>query len=395
MADALELTCELIRRRSLTPDDAGCQALIGERLEAAGFRIESLPAGNVSNLWATHGHGHPVMVLLGHTDVVPTGPLEQWKTDPFEPVIEDGMLYGRGAADMKSGLAVMVETAIEFVHAHPHHHGTLALLVTSDEEGEARNGTRHVVEVLNERGLRIDYCLVGEASSIEKAGDEVRIGRRGSLSGHVTMSGTQGHVAYPDQADNAAHRLLTALAELVATDWPEGDDHFPPLSLQVSNVASGTGAGNVIPGHAAARFNFRYPPPIEPGDLQTRVEEILARHAREHGISWHDSGRPFLSPEGRLRAAVIEAIEEELGTPPHLTTGGGTSDARFIAPTGAEIMELGPPRGSIHKIDEHVRLADIETLTRLYARIIESVMAQPGRLSGVLHRHPHLMLGGD
>ncbi len=386
MADALELTCELIRRRSLTPDDAGCQALIGERLEAAGFRTEALPSGNVSNLWATHGHGHPVMVLLGHTDVVPTGPIEEWKSDPFEPLIEDGVLYGRGAADMKSGLAVMVETVIEFARQHPHHHGTLALLVTSDEEGEARNGTRHVVDVLIERGLRIDYCLVGEATSVKKAGDEVRIGRRGSLSGHVTMSGIQGHVAYPDEADNAAHRLLTALAELVAADWPEGDKHFPPLSLQVSNVTSGTGAGNVIPGHAAAHFNFRYPPPIEPGDLQTRVEDILSHHTREHGISWHDSGRPFLSPEGRLRAAVIEAIEAELGSPPHLSTGGGTSDARFIAPTGAEIIELGPPRESIHKIDEHVSVADIELLTRLYGRIIESVMTQPGRISGLLHR---------
>lgn len=386
MADALELTRELIRRRSLTPDDAGCQALIGERLEAAGFRTESMPSGNVSNLWATHGHGHPVLVLLGHTDVVPPGPLDQWKTDPFEPVIEDGVLYGRGAADMKSGLAVMVETAIEFAHQHPHHHGTLALLVTSDEEGEARNGTRHVIEELTERGLRIDYCLVGEASSREQAGDEVRIGRRGSLSGHVTMSGTQGHVAYPDEADNAAHRLLTALSELVTTDWPRGDEHFPPLSLQVSNIAGGTGAPNVIPGHAAAHFNFRYPPPIEPGDLQTRVEEILARHAREHGISWHDSGRPFLSPEGRLREAVVTAIEAELGSPPHLSTGGGTSDARFVAPTGAEIIELGPPRGSIHKIDEYVRLADIETLTRLYGQIIELVMTQPGRISGLLHR---------
>jgi len=385
MPDAVELACELIRRRSLTPDDAGCQALIGERLEAAGFRTESLPAGGVNNLWATHGHGHPVLVLLGHTDVVPTGPVEQWKHDPFEPVIEDGVLYGRGAADMKSGLAVMVETAIEFVQRHPHHHGTLALLATSDEEGEARNGTRHVVEVLMERGLHIDYCLVGEATSVERAGDEVRIGRRGSLSGHVTMSGTQGHVAYPDQADNAAHRLLTALAELVATEWPEGDKHFPPLSLQVSNVTSGTGASNVIPGHAAAHFNFRYPPPIEPGDLQTRVEDILARHAREHGISWRDSGRPFLSPEGQLRTAVIKAVEAELGGPPHLSTGGGTSDARFIAPTGAEIIELGPPRDSIHKVDEHVRLSDIETLARLYGRIIESLMTHPGRISELIH----------
>lgn len=374
MGDVLELTRELIRRRSLTPEDAGCQALIGQRLETAGFRVESLPSGKVSNLWATHGHGHPVMVLLGHTDVVPPGPLDQWNSDPFEPRIDENVLYGRGAADMKSGLAVMVETAIEFVQNKPRHRGTLALLVTSDEEGDARSGTRHVVDVLTERGIRIDYCLVAEASSEHRTGDEVRIGRRGSLSGQITISGTQGHVAYPDQADNAAHRLLSAMAELVATPWPAGDEHFPPLSLQVSDIASGTGAPNVIPGRATAYFNFRYPPPIEPGDLQIRVEEILARHAQEHGISWRDSGRPFLSPEGELRKAVIAAIEAECGAAPRLSTGGGTSDARFIAPTGAEVIELGPPRGSIHKVDEHVALDDIETLTRLYARVIASLM---------------------
>lgn len=374
MTDALELTCELIHRRSLTPEDAGCQALIGQRLEAAGFLPEHLPSDDVSNLWAIHGHGHPVMVLLGHTDVVPTGPIEQWNTDPFEPVTVDGTLYGRGAADMKSGLAVMIETAIEFVQQHPEHPGTLGLLITSDEEGKACDGTRHVVEVLAERGLKIDYCLVGEASSLDKAGDEVRIGRRGSLSGNLTISGTQGHVAYPGQADNAAHRLLAALSGLIATDWPSGDEHFPPLSFQVSNIASGTGAPNLIPGHATAYFNFRYPPPIEPGDLKTRVEEVLARHADEYSISWRDSGRPFLSPAGRLRAAVIEAVEAELGITPSLSTGGGTSDARFIAPTGAEIIELGPPRESIHKANEHVRLSDIEALTRLYARILRSLL---------------------
>lgn len=385
MTEALELTRALIRCRSLTPDDAGCQALIGERLEAAGFRLESLPEGKVTNLWATHGHEHPVTALLGHTDVVPTGPREQWKTDPFEPVISGGVLYGRGAADMKSGLAVMVEAAIDFVKRHPHHHGTLALLITSDEEGEARNGTRHVMEVLTERGLKIDYCLVGEASSIERAGDEIRIGRRGSLSGHVTMSGIQGHVAYPDQADNAAHRLLSALSELVATDWPPGDAHFPPLSLQISNIASGTGAPNVIPGHATAYFNIRYPPPIEPRDLQTRVEDILARHAREYGISWRDSGRPFLSPEGRLREVVIESITAVNGTPPSLSTGGGTSDARFVAPTGAEVIELGPPRDSIHKIDEHVKVSDIDALSRIYDLILEKLSAHANHGGQLLH----------
>lgn len=386
MADALELTCELIRRRSLTPDDAGCQDLISKRLAAAGFLIECLPSGDVSNLWAAHGHGHPVMVLLGHTDVVPTGPIEQWMTDPFDAVIKDGVLYGRGAADMKSGLAVMVETAIEFVLQHPEHPGTLALLITSDEEGKAQDGTRHVVEVLAKRGLDIDYCLVGEASSFEKAGDEVRIGRRGSLSGNLSIIGTQGHVAYPDRADNAAHRLLSALAEMIAMDWPEGDKHFPPLSLQVSNVASGTGAPNLVPGHATAYFNFRYPPPIEPGDLKTRVEEVIAHHAHNYSITWRDSGRPFLSPAGQLREAVKMAVEAELGITPTLSTGGGTSDARFIAPMGAEVIELGPPRESIHKVNEHIHLSDLERLSRLYARILESTLVSINPLRGSLPR---------
>jgi len=386
MSDVLDLACDLIRRPSVTPDDAGCQALIGERLAAAGFKCESLPFGAVSNLWATHGHGHPVLALVGHTDVVPPGPLEQWHGDPFEPRIEEGLLYGRGAADMKGGLAAMVEAAIAFVHEHRHHHGTLALLVTSDEEGEARDGVRSVIEDFKGRGIRIDHALVGEPSSIERLGDEVRIGRRGSLSAHVTMSGTQGHVAYPDEADNAAHSLLAALNELVASDWPVGDDHFPPLSLQVSNIASGTGANNVIPGHASAHFNFRYPPPIEPGDLETLTVAILARHNREHAIVWHDSGRPFLSRDGALRAAVNAVIESEYGSPPNLSTGGGTSDARFIAPTGAEIVELGPVRSTIHKADEHVAVADLDALSRLYRRVLENVL-----LHSAHHLHaPHL-----
>ncbi len=386
MSDVLDLACDLIRRPSVTPDDAGCQALIGERLSAAGFKCESLPFGAVSNLWATHGHGHPVLALVGHTDVVPPGPLEQWHGDPFEPRIENGLLYGRGAADMKGGLAAMVEAAIAFVHEHRHHHGTLALLVTSDEEGEARDGVRSVMKVLSERGIRIDYGLVGEPSSIERVGDEVRIGRRGSLSAHVSMSGIQGHVAYPDQAENAAHSLLAALNDLVASEWPTGDEHFPPLSLQISNIESGTGANNVIPGHATAQFNFRYPPPIEPGYLQTRCEELFVHHNKEHALAWRDSGRPFLSPDGPLRAAVCAAIETEFGAPPSLSTGGGTSDARFIAPTGAEIVELGPVRATIHKTDEHVAMADLDTLSRLYGQVLENLL-----LHSAHHLHaPHL-----
>lgn len=385
MSDVLDLACELIRRRSVTPDDAGCQTLIGERLAAAGFKCEPLPCGAVSNLWATHGAGDPVFALVGHTDVVPPGPLDEWDGDPFEPRIEDGVLYGRGAADMKGGLAALIEAAIAFVNEHPNHHGTLALLVTSDEEGDAQDGTRHVLKVLDERGIRIDYALVGEPSSIERVGDEVRIGRRGSLSAHVSMSGVQGHLAYPDQADNAAHSLLAALHDLIAIEWPAGHEHFPPLSLQVSHIASGTGANNVIPGHATAQFNFRYPPPIEPGDLQTRTVEIFIRHNKEHAITWRDSGRPFLSPDGPLREAVCAAIEAEFGTPPSLSTGGGTSDARFIAPTGAEIVELGPVRGPIHKINEYASVADLDTLSRLYGEIFRALLLQPDHRRHVPH----------
>lgn len=388
MSDVLDLTCELIRRRSVTPDDAGCQILIGERLATAGFECESLACGAVSNLWATHGYGHPVVALVGHTDVVPPGPLKKWHGDPFEPRIEDGLLYGRGAADMKGSLAAMVEAAKAFVRENPHHNGTLALIVTSDEEGDAQNGTRHVMKALSERGIRIDYGLVGEPSSIERVGDEIRIGRRGSLSAHVSMSGIQGHVAYPDQADNAAHRLLAALNELVASEWPAGDEHFPPLSLQISNIESGTGANNVIPGHATARFNFRYPPPIEQGYLQAYCEELFVRHNKEHAVTWHDSGRPFLSPDGPLRAAVCATIESEFGTPPSLSTGGGTSDARFIAPTGAEIIELGLVRGSIHKIDEHTAVADLDTLSRLYGQILKNLLMRSDHRLHVPHL-PH------
>ena len=378
----VELARALIERRSVTPDDAGCQDVIAERLEAAGFAIERMPFGNVANLWATHGHGRPLMVLAGHTDVVPPGPLGEWSTDPFAPVVEDGVLYGRGAADMKGALAAMVEAAAAFVREHPRHHGTLALLVTSDEEGEAHDGTRHVVAELERRETRIDHCLVGEASSIERAGDEIRIGRRGSLTGHATISGVQGHVAYPDQADNAAHRLIAALGELVAEEWPEGDPAFPPLSFQIANVAAGTGADNVIPGKATAQFNFRYPAPIRPGDLQQRVESIFARHTRHHAVTWRDSGRPFLSPDGRLRKAVMSAVEGELGRPPACSTGGGTSDGRFIAPTGAEVIELGPVRATIHKVDECVTVADLGCLGRLYAQVLESVLAHG-------HHMPH------
>lgn len=382
----LALAVELIGRCSLTPNDAGCQDVIAGRLGEAGFEIERLPFGNVSNLWATHGHGRPLLAFAGHTDVVPPGPLEDWTSEPFAGIVEDGFLYGRGAADMKGGLAAMVEAAIAFVDEHPHHHGTLAFLITSDEEGEAHDGTRYVIETLGERGAQIDYCVIGEPSGVTRAGDEIRIGRRGSLTGHAVVGGEQGHVAYPEKADNAAHRLIEALGELLGARWPAGDSGFPPLSFQVANIAAGTGADNVIPGRATAQFNFRYPPPIEPGDLQQKVEEILARHAEQHAVAWRDSGRPFLSPAGRLRQAVVAAVTEELGRAPECSTGGGTSDGRFIAPAGAEIVELGPVRDSIHKPNERVAIADLAALARMYAAVATKLL-EHAHLHGFGNHH--------
>lgn len=375
----LALAKDLIGRRSLTPDDAGCQDVLAERLASCDFNVERLPFGDVSNLWATHGHGHPLLVMAGHTDVVPAGPIDQWNTDPFGPVVENDILYGRGAADMKGGLASMVEAAVSFVTDHPHHHGTLALLITSDEEGPAHDGTRYVMEQLEERGTKIDYCVIGEPSSAERIGDEIRVGRRGSLSGHVIIAGVQGHVAYPDHADNAAHRMLAALSELLATQWPSGDPTFPPLSFQIANVSAGLGADNVIPGRATAQFNFRYPAPLEPGDLQEKVDEIFARHSPHHAVTWRDGGRPFLSTCGRLRKAALEVIAAEVGSAPICSTTGGTSDGRYIAPTGAEIVEIGPIRTSIHKANEHVAIADLAALGRIYHALIEQLL-----------RHPHL-----
>ncbi len=372
---ALDLARALIRRPSVTPDDAGCQTLIGALLEAVGFDLEPMPFGAVSNLWATHGEGPPLVVLAGHTDVVPPGPRESWTTAPFEPTIRDGRLYGRGAADMKGGLAAMIVAATTFARTHPQHRGTLAFLITSDEEGPARDGTRRVTETLAGRGVRIDHCLLGEPSSIARAGDEIRIGRRGSLTGDVTVQGVQGHVAYPDLADNAAHRLVAALAELTGVEWPAGDAAFPPLSFQIANFGAGTGASNVIPGRATAQFNFRYPPPFDPETLKARSETIIERHAPRHEIRWRDGGRPFLSPAGALRATVIGAIKADTGAEPALSTGGGTSDGRFIAPAGAEVVELGPVRDSIHKADEWVALDGLAALVRIYAGVLETLLA--------------------
>jgi len=374
MTSILELTSELIRRASMTPDDAGCQALIADRLARAGFAVEHLRYADVDNLWATHGSGAPVLVFLGHTDVVPPGPLEAWTSPPFEPTIRDGRLYGRGSADMKSGAAAMAIMAVEFAAAHPAHCGTLALLLTSDEEGVARHGVRRVAEEFRRRDQRIDWCVVAEPSSRERLGDLIRVGRRGSLTGRLVVRGVQGHVAYPDKARNPIHAAAPALAELAATRWDDGDTAFPPTSFQISNVHAGTGADNVIPGELHAVFNFRYAPVSTADSLRERVEATLHRYGLEFAIDWWLSGEPFASREGPLRAAVLAAIHEHCGIVPEMSTGGGTSDGRFIAPLGAEVVELGPCNASIHKVDESVALDELERLPGLFMSIAKRLL---------------------
>lgn len=372
-----ELTCELMRRASVTPQDAGCQDHLATRLAAAGFRIEHLPFGKVSNLWATHGSAAPVLAFLGHTDVVPSGPRERWTSDPFVPEVRDGRLYGRGAADMKGSVAAFVVALERFVAAHPDHAGTVALLLTSDEEGDAIHGVRAVAEHFRATGQGIAWCVVGEPSSTEHLGDSVRIGRRGSLSGTLTVRGVQGHVAYPERALNPIHRFAPALAELAARRWDEGNADFPPTSFQVSNLTAGTGANNVIPGQLTALFNFRYSPESTAAALRAEVESTLARHGLDFHLDWHLSGEPFHTREGALRAAVRDSLRQQLGRRPDENTVGGTSDGRFIAPLGAEVVELGPVNASIHMVDEHVAVADLEPLARLYQDIAARLLARP------------------
>ncbi|MBO9747517.1 MULTISPECIES: succinyl-diaminopimelate desuccinylase [Xanthomonas] len=374
MSDVLELTCDLIARASVTPVDAGCQAAIAQRLRAAGFSCEHLRLGEVENLWATHGSGAPVLVLLGHTDVVPPGPREAWTSDPFDPQIRDGVLYGRGAADMKGSVAAFVVAAEQFVAAHPSHTGTLAVLLTSDEEGDAIDGVRRVAEVFRERGQTIDWCITGEPSSTERLGDLLRVGRRGSLSGTLTVKGVQGHVAYPHKARNPIHLAAPALAELVARQWDDGFESFPPTSLQLSNIHAGTGANNVIPGELQVAFNLRYTPHWDAPRLEAEITALLDRHALDYALRWHRSGEPFYTPEGRLRSVAREVLGEFAGAPPEESTGGGTSDARFIAPLGAQCIEVGPVNASIHQVDEHVRVADLQALPALYRKLIERLL---------------------
>lgn len=375
MSATLDLTLDLLARPSLTPADAGCQEVMIGRLAALGFHVERMRFGEVDNFWARRGTAAPVLCFLGHTDVVPTGPLEAWHSDPFVPVIRDGLLYGRGAADMKSGLAAMVTAAEEFVQAHPAHRGSIAMLITSDEEGRSVDGTKRVVEALTARGERVDWCVVGEPSSTEHVGDAVKIGRRGSLSGKLKVHGVQGHIAYPQLADNPIHAFVPALAELCGRRWDTGNEHFQPTSFQVANIAAGTGAPNVIPGELNARFNFRYSPIQTQAGLKQAVVEVLERHEVRHTLEWFESGEPFYTAPGLLTGAVSDAVIEVTGKAPAFSTSGGTSDGRFIAPTGTQVVELGVVNVSIHKVDECVRVADIDALHHMYVALMRKLLA--------------------
>lgn len=375
MSDTIQLAIDLISRDSVTPEDRGCQQLMAERLRKIGFDIEPMRFGEVDNLWARRGSDGPLFVFAGHTDVVPTGPLDQWQVAPFEPQISaDGMLYGRGAADMKGSLAAMVTACERFIAEHPDHRGSIGFLITSDEEGPAVNGTVKVVEQLQARNEHMDYCLVGEPSSTDKLGDVVKNGRRGSVSGELIIRGQQGHVAYPHLADNPIHKAAPALAELAATEWDQGNEFFPPTTFQISNIHGGTGATNVIPGELHVSFNLRYSTEVTHDQLQQRIEALLDKHGLDYHVEWNLSGKPFLTPQGELVDATCRAIREVCGYDTQLSTAGGTSDGRFIAPTGSQVIELGPLNATIHKINEHVRAADLVLLSETYEKILHNLL---------------------
>ncbi|HEV7166269.1 MAG TPA: succinyl-diaminopimelate desuccinylase [Gammaproteobacteria bacterium] len=374
MSAVLELTKELVARRSLTPDDAGCQELMAARLKKIGFSVEPMRFGSVDNFWARRGKSGPLLVFAGHTDVVPSGPVEQWASEPFTPTLKDGRLYGRGTADMKGGLAAMTVAVERFIAEHPTHQCSIAFLITSDEEGPSVDGTVKVMEVLEKRGEKIDWCVLGEPSCLERFGDTLRNGRRGSLTGILKVHGIQGHVAYPERADNPIHRVVPVLTELTTARWDSGNEFFPPTSFQISNFNSGTGAGNVIPGDATVRFNFRYSSAVTKEGLKQRVHTVMDKMKVRYDVDWRPMGEPFLTPPGKLSAAMQEAVEKVTGIRPKLDTGGGTSDGRFIAPTGAQVIEFGPRNASIHKIDECVDVTELEQLVDIYQDVLKRLL---------------------
>lgn len=374
MSQTLELAQQLIARRSLTPQDEGCLPLIAARLEPLGFKLEMMRHGDVDNLWARRGNSGPVVCFAGHTDVVPTGPVEKWHSDPFTPTVRDGMLYGRGASDMKGSLAAFVTSIEKFVAAHPDHHGSIALLLTSDEEGIAIDGTVRVVEALQARGEKLDYCIVGEPTAVTKTGDTIKNGRRGSLSGTLTVKGVQGHIAYPHLVKNPIHMAAPAIAELAATTWDSGNEYFPPTSWQISNIHGGTGATNVVPGTVEIQFNFRFSTASTTDGWQSRVHEILDRHQLEYDLKWELSGKPYLTPRGDLVDAVAAAIKQVAGIETELSTSGGTSDGRFIADICPQVLEVGPLNATIHKIDECIAVADLDALSEIYTLTLENLL---------------------
>jgi len=374
MSATLELAQTLISRPSISPEDGACQALLCKRLEKLGFTIEDMPFGKVTNTWARKGSDGPVLCFAGHTDVVPPGDASQWDSDAFTPEIRDGLLYGRGAADMKGSLAAMVTACDSFLAGHPDHAGSIAFLFTSDEESIAVDGTKKVMEALQLRGEKIDFCIVGEPSSSEVLGDVVRVGRRGSLNGTLTVRGIEGHVAYPDLAKNPVHAFLPALAELSSEAWDQGNDYFPPTSFQISNIRAGEGTNNVIPGEMTALFNFRFSSEVTETQLKEKTETIFNRHYEDYDLDWQLSGNPFITEAGTLTNAVSDAIRTVTGLETELSTGGGTSDGRFIAPTGTQVVEVGPVNKSIHKINEHVLVEDLDRLSDIYRTIMQTLL---------------------
>lgn len=374
MSTTLELAVDLIRRASISPEDADCQKLIAQRLETVGFKVEHLRFGKVDNLWARHGTEAPVFVFAGHTDVVPPGPLRAWRFPPFEPTIHEGMLYGRGAADMKGGVAAIVTACENFVTNHPDHRGSVAILLTSDEESVAEQGTVKVIEYLQAIHVCIEWCVVGEPSSVEQVGDTVKIGRRGSLNGQLQVCGIQGHVAYPRSADNPIHRFAPVLQTLCQMQWDSGNEFFPPTTFQITNLHAGTDADNMIPGELDVMFNFRYSPEVTYAQLREKVAALLEAHKLNYRLNWRHSGSPFLTTENTLLAVVKETIREVCGCETQLSTSGGTSDGRFIAPTGAQVVELGPLNGTIHKVNECVKVDDLDILSILYQQILKKLL---------------------